>query len=263
MRPLLLLISFVILGCSKPFERELKKGKGFLEQGDFKSAASHLEAAKKLAPSSLERLEVLKQLYRIQIFETKNFEDAILNLRELILISPDPSERERAQLLIANIYLENINNPRLAIPEFQKIIPFLKENELFEVKFKLAKAYFYVSQFDEALAEVNALLKMDLQQKLKFEVLSFKANILVSSKKSIEAASLFREILQSFPDDAIEASLPVTLSVTLEELKDFNGAIKVLTEYKDRLPNPETIDIRVLRLKERSKNAPGARGIRK
>lgn len=263
MKLLLLLISFLIFGCTKPFDREIKKGKSFIQKSDFKMAAVHLEAAKNLSPTTAERIEVIKELYRIQIFELKEFEAAIINLKDLILLSSDSGERERAQLLIAQIYLENLNNPRLAVPEFQKIIPFLKDSELHEVKFKLAKAYFYLSKFDEALAEVDSLLKLNLHQKLKFEVLSFKANILVSSKKSIEAANLFKEILITFPDDAIEASLPVTLSVTLEELKDFNGAIKILSEYKSRLPNPETIDIRVMRLKERSKNAPGARGIRK
>lgn len=263
MKYFLLLISFCFFGCVKPFERELEKGRSLAAKSDYLEAVKHLESAKRLSPSNFQKIEVLRELYRIQFFELKSFESAILSLQELILNSPDSGERERSQLQIAKIYFENLNDPDRAVPEFQKIIPFLKENELYEIQLKLAKAYFYLNRFNEALAEVDSLLKMKIHQKLKFEVLSFKANILVSSKKSNEAAALFREILSTFPDEAVEASVPITLSVTLEELKDFNGAIKVLTEYKDRLPNPETIDIRVLRLKERSKNAPGARGIRK
>lgn len=264
MKTLLLLTSlFFFTACSSPFEKKWAAAKKLAAEKDFPAAEKSFEVALKLTDDPTIKIEILRELSRIQLFETKSFDAALKSLEQIIIFSKDPSERVRAQLQIANVYLENLNKPKEAIPEILKSLSFLSGQELVEAHFKLAKAYFYLNQFDEALAEADFLLKDEKTEKLKFQILNFKANVLVSSKKTIEAAQLFRNILDKFPDEAAEASLPVTLAVTLEELKDYNGAIKVLLDYKDKLPNPETIDVRVMRLRERSKNAPGARGIRK
>ena len=45
-----------------------------------------------------------------------------------------------------------------------------------------------------------------------------------------------------------------------EELKQFDKAIEVLENMRPQYPNPDFLDLRISRLKERQYNQPGAQG---
>ena len=78
-----------------------------------------------------------------------------------------------------------------------------------------------------------------------------------------EAADQFFKLIQANPEKSTKENVIITLAVCYEENLDFKGAIQVLEKYKAIHPQPDYIELRIRRLKERLKNAPGARGMRK
>ena len=87
--------------------------------------------------------------------------------------------------------------------------------------------------------------------------------ILMTTKKIDEAIKLFKKLLEENPRKAEKENVGINLSLAYEEKKDFSQAMKILEKMKDTYPTKEFIELKINRLKQRAKNQPGARGLRK
>ncbi len=77
------------------------------------------------------------------------------------------------------------------------------------------------------------------------------------------AADIFKTLIQKFPEKSIQENVALMLAVCYEENMDFKSAIAILEEHRNKYSPPEYIELRIKRLQERLKNAPGAKGYRK
>lgn len=258
---LLITLSIFLEGCSSQEQKEMNKAKSEADSGHYRIALSHLEKIIIRDPQSEIGIEATREAARISFYDTKDFLKAAQFYQQLVLSSPDPAERMLAQKQIVSIYFDHLTDYQKAVIEINKLLIMLSEpKEKTDYKMKLARAYYYQNNFTQAENEADEFLSTNPPADLKFDMIFLKGNIALAKKDLPAAVSIFKNMLQEFPERAVKDNVGLTLSVCYEEMKDFKSAIEVLEKIKGTHPMPEYIDIRIKRLQDRLKNQPGARG---
>lgn len=212
-------------------------------------------------PDGDRALESAREGARIAHLELKNYPRAVEFYRHIILRSPDPAERKEAQRAVAQIYFENLQDFERAVIEFERLLKFTTTTEeAFRYRLNLAKAHLQLNNLDQAANELDVILSLKLEPDEIFEAKSLKANILVGAHRHQDAAVVWDSVLKDFPERSRKENVALNLVVCYEELKDFGKAIEVLERMKADYPNPQFLNLRIARLRERKSNQPGAQG---
>lgn len=182
----------------------------------------------------------------------------------MVLYSPDKEERIESQKTIIDIYFERLSDNQNAVTEINRLLQLeLPREEELRLRLILAKALFYINNFEQALAEVETILDKKPEDKLLFESKLLKGNIFFASKKLDKAAEVFEDLLKVYPDLSKQENLGLTLAICYEEQSQFLRAEEVLNQVKNDYPNPIFIEEKIIRLRNKAKQQPGARGFRK
>ena len=254
----------ILSACSSQEKADYQEAQKAIDQGHFRIALSSLDRVIKRNSGSDMTLEAAREAARISYYEIKDYAKAAAYFKFLVLHSPDPQERMQSQKQVAAIYFDNLQNYNQAIEEFSKLIQ-MPHNDAEEAQYRLstARAYFYMGNYFQSLSEIDQLLSHKSDENIRFGALVLKGNILVAQKQFGKAADVFKDIMNKYPDRAMKENIGLTLAACYEENNDFKGAIAVLETYRGKYNPPEYIDLRIKRLQERMKNAPGAKGFRK
>lgn len=254
----------LLTSCESKEERDLEAAAVESARGHFRIALSHLDKVLLRSPGSEESLRAAREAARITFYDLKDFSKAIEYNRKIILYSRDSEERRLSQKTIAETYFSQLNDYSKAIVELNKLILLLTDpKDLAHYKMSVARAYYYQNNFSQAENEVDEFLRRTKEEKERFDLMVLKGNIALAQKNLPKAIELYRAILLNFPRLSQKENVALTLAVCYEELKDYKNAIATLEILKKSHPVPEYIDLRIKRLSERQKNAPGARGPRK
>lgn len=233
-------------------------------QHDYKGALVLFENVVNHQPEGPKALASARFGSRLAQLEVKNYNQAVFFYRYLILRSPDPDERKSAQRYIAQIYFENMHDYAQAVIEYERLLKLdVSPAEAYKFRLNLAKSHFQLNNLEQVGAETDLLLDQKLEPDQIFEVRVLKANVLVAAKKLPEAAAQWEQILKDFPEKSRKENMGLNLVVCYEEMKDFARAIDTLEKMRVDYPNPEFLDLRIARLKERKSNQPGAQGWRR
>ncbi|MCB0391732.1 MAG: tetratricopeptide repeat protein, partial [Bdellovibrionales bacterium] len=127
----------------------------------------------------------------------------------------------------------------------------------FDYKFRIAKAFYYLNKFKQSILEVEEILKKTLSQEQNFSVRLFRANVLLIKKDFAEAMEEFEKLLVEFPERAQKENLGLVVAVAYEDMNEFDKAITTLEKIKSNADDPNFIEIKIKRLKERIANQPG------
>lgn len=261
----LLLISALVpalAGCTLSFDwLHILRAKRAVSTGDYASAVALLERVRLRNPDGQKAVEASRLGARVAQVNAKDYASAVQFYRHLVLKSDDVIERRRAQENVAMIYFDQIQDYNQAVYEFEKLLKQdLSPDEAFRFRLDLAKSHFELNNLEQAANELDLLLAKKLEPDQIFDIKQVKANIHVAAKDLAAAAQSWDEMLKEFPERAKKEKVAMNLVVVYEELKDFNKAIETLEKMKADDPNPEFIDLRIERLKERKINQPGAQG---
>lgn len=253
-----------LCSCTSQERRDFESGKAEASRGHYRIAVSHFAKVIKRNQSHDLVVESLRESARIYEYEIKDPKKAIEANRLLIDQSTDVREREIAQHKIATLTFDSLQDYQKAIIEFSRVLIFLQDPvERQQVRLNLARSHFYLNNFFQAHSEIDELLKESLGDQLRFSAMQLKGNIFLAEKKFKEAIGVFTELLEEHPERALKENIALTLAVSHEENNDYKSAIKVLESLLDKYTPREYIELRIKRLLERQKNAPGARGFRK
>jgi tetratricopeptide (TPR) repeat protein len=261
---IVLVICSTLSACSSQEKADYKEAQKAIDQGHFHVALNSLDRVIKRNSGSDMTLEAAREAARISYYEIKDYTKAVNYYKFLVLHSPDPQERMQSQKQVADIYFDNLQNYKEAIEEFSKLIQ-MPHNDAEEAEYRLstARAYYYMGNYFQALSEIEAILSKKSDENIRFGSLVLKGNILAAQKQFVKAAEVFRSIISTYPDRANKESIGLTLAACYEENNDFKNAIAVLETYRGKYNPPEYIELRIKRLQERMRNAPGAKGFRK
>ena len=254
----------LIAGCTPSADDQLESAKELARKGQAREAIESLEKIMLRTPDSRAGVEAAAEAGRISFYDLQEFEKALKYYKHVVLYSQSPDARVLAQKQIVLLQFDHLANYPESVVEINRLLSMPIELELRkELKMKAARSYFYQNNLPQAENEADEFIRAPHPEDSKFEMKILKGNILVGQKKIPQAIELFQQLMKESPELSMKNNVGVTLSVCYEELKDFKSAISTLEQIRDKHPVPEYIDVRVSRLKERLKNQPGARGMRK
>lgn len=255
-------LSLTLSGCtfSMDWLRQVRAQR-LIGQQDFASALPLLQKIVEHQPQSERGLFAARQGARVAHLDAKNYPSALNFYKHLILESPDPIERKNAQRSIAQIYFENLQDFDQAVIEYEKLLKLENApDEAFRYRLNLAKSHLQLNNSEQALNELNYLLEKSPGNEQIFDIKMIKANVQASNRQLTEAATTWENIMKEFPERATKEKVGLNLAVCYEELKNFDKAIEVLEGMRASYPEPDFLDKRIERLKERASNQPGAQG---
>lgn len=261
----LFLFTSVLVGCSASRQTlDLQKGQELESQRDYKQALKFYAKVIRRDPNHRASLEAARHGAVVAEIHVEDFNSAIEYLDLIVRSAPEASERKRAKQKSAEIYLSRLNKPDLAIKEFQGLLTNkLPEQDLFQIHMSLAKAYAQIGNPYQAKVEAREALKKAASEENKFEAQFFVANLTQTKGESNEAVLLYKDLMAKFPRQSEKYNVAVSLAGAIEDQQNFKGAIEVLESAKLSYPNPEFLDLKIKRLKERLENMPGAFGLKK
>lgn len=250
--------------CTSYQSDDFEKAQEEISNKHYRIALSLLDHSIKRSPNTALGIKAAREAARLSLYEIKDYKKAIEYNRLLVLYSKNPEERVMAQKEIAMIYFDHLQNYQDAIIEFSKLLqmPHL-DFDLAKYKLSIARAHYYLNNFFQAESEINEILRLKIDEQMKFNTLVLQGNILIAQKSYFRAAEVFRQIMKDDPERSKKENISITLAVCYEESQDYAAAIKTLETLKGSYTPEEYIDIRIKRLRERQKNQPGARGYRK
>ncbi|MCB0393930.1 MAG: tetratricopeptide repeat protein [Bdellovibrionales bacterium] len=261
-----LLISITFLGCSFNTDQVyFDRAQKAQSEEKYDVAIQEYKRVIEVDPGSPKALEAAEKAAFVARTFTEDFTSLIHFLKIILLRSPNEKVRVSAQKEIADIYFINLNNYSRAIEEYSRLLPLISdEPEKIETQLRIAKAYYFLGQFQQALFEIESTSKLKSTEKQKFETLLLKANILTGQKDYDDAAAIFLKMISEFPQMAKAEKVRVNLAVCYEELKKFDLAIEELVAYGKETPvEKDFVELKVERLKRIKELQPGAGGMRK
>lgn len=261
---LISLFLLTYIGCTSSLEDELERAHSLRESKDYIQALDVYDKIIKQKPNSKIAAEAAIQAARISKEEKQDYTKAIKYYEYVILFSKNARARKMAQINIADLYFDKLKDFHKSIEAYNKLLQTAK-NDTERVKYRLSLAHsnFSLNNFYQAIIEVDNLLKMNLDQKTLYEVLVFKGNILLTTKKIEDAISIYKQVIEEFPERSRKDNITMNLALCYEELNDFDEAIRILEELKKDYPMPDFIEITIKKLKKRKENLPGAKGLRR
>jgi tetratricopeptide (TPR) repeat protein len=250
--------------CSPPESKDYKEAQQEMAQKHYRIALSGFDRVMKRAPDGEYAIKAARDGARVAALEVKDYKRAAEYYQFLVLHSKDPDERVSAQKQLASIYFDQLQNYDKAIIELNKLIRESGSDvDIARNKLDIARANYYQNNFYQANSELDELLKLHIDDNERFSAWVLKSNIHIALKEYSKAIEVLKKITITYPKKAIQENVYQTLAVCYEEGDNFAEAIKVLELVKDKYAQPEYVEIRIKRLKDRQKNRPGARGLRK
>lgn len=254
----------MLVACSSQESADFKQAQKSMAQEHYRIALGYFDRVIKRNASTKLPLEAAREAARISFFEIKDFNKAIQYHHFIVLNSPDEKERVESQKQIASIYFNNLQNYQQSIVEYSKLQQMPHTDlEAAQYKMNIARAQYYLNNFFQSESEIDSLLKLKPDDNIRFSALMLKGNILIARKDFEKAADIFKDLIVRYPEKSQAENVALILAVCYEESADFQNAIGVLQEQRATYKPPEYIELRIKRLQERMKNAPGAKGYRK
>lgn len=256
------LICATLGGCTFSLDwLRIARAKQAAGRRDYTAAVQMYRALMLEQPDGPRALTASRLGARVAHLDAKVYPAAVEFYKHIILRSPDALERKDAQKAVAQIYFENLQDFERSVIELEKMLKLTgSPEEAFRFRLNLAKSHLQLNNLDQATNELDVILAQKLDPDEIFEAKSLKANILVAAHRHGDAANVWKSVMTEFPERAAKENVALNLVVCYEEVKDFGSAIEVLEGMKADYPNPDFLNTRIARLKERQANQPGAQG---
>jgi tetratricopeptide (TPR) repeat protein len=257
--------ALILSGCNLSFSSlEYHRGQRAFAAQDYADAIKHYRRAMSPDPESEIALDSAREAAQAALFKTRDFSSAIEFYSHLVKFSRDEKERHEAQRSVADIYFDKLNDYPKAIEEYNKLLIVRTSNdELAEDHFKIARAQFNLSQFQESHREIESALKLTDNREREFEFKVFLANIDFNTRNLDGAIHTYEDLIKNYPEKARAENITMNLVVCYEEQDSFDKAIAALQAVRTGYKDTEFIDLKIKRLRERKANLPGSKGLRK
>lgn len=257
----LIFVAALFLGCDKSLQSyQFKSAQKSAASGHFNEALSLFAKVMKTSPEDTQALDSARLGSKIAILDVRDYQLALDFLRHILLYSKDPQERIAAQKSLVDIQFDKLQNYDQALIELNLLIPRLSKVDRKAYQLKVAQAYQNLNNPSQALIEVDDILRGNLSDQLRFQSQLFKANLLQGTKEIDKAIVIFQDLLKKYPERSQEENVGMNLALCYEEKRELKAAISVLEEVKKSHSNPEFVQVRINRLKDRVLNLPGAKG---
>lgn len=251
-------------GCFLFSKDPLTVGKDLVSQGRQKEAVEYLVKQMDLETDENQLIEIARYGAQLAHFQQRDYPSATIFYRYLTNYSNNPEEQLTSLKYLGLIYFDHLKDYQQAVDVYEILLRYpLNDEEKARYRLQLGKSHYNLAQVDQAEAELNAFKELKPSASLFYEGEIFESNLLVSKKEHERAAEILKRLIKEFPERAKSDGLEMNLVACYEDMKDFDAAIEAMTEMKVNYPDPEFLEMRISRLKERKNNMPGAKGLKK
>ncbi len=255
---------FTIVGCSTQEEADFRSAEKEEKSQHYRIAVTYYQQVIQRKRNLDLAIQSARAAAKITQLELKDYRRAIYFYQQILILSHNQDELKNAQKQIALIYFDNLQDHINSVKELNKLLNQDDGSEEFnEFRLRLARANYHAGLYQQTLSEIEQVLKRSKETETIFNAQILISNIYVSQKKFEKAIQIYKDLLETMPEKSIQENVVVNLAVCYEEMLKFNDAIEVLKKYKILHKQPDYIELRIKRIIERQKNAPGAKGFRK
>ena len=251
-RSLVLSLLVVLSGCFSGdlnglFERAVSQHKS----QQYKEALDGYQRVIKREPRSGLAMRAARMAAEISTVHMSDYEAAAGFYQHIVVFSDRPKERKFAQKRLARLYFDKKQDFKSAIMAYHELLNLdLSNREKIQIKFRIAKSYFYLNQFEQAIIETEEALDLKPSSAVRFDLALFRGNVLLTLKRLDEAIQQYKTLLETEPKRSREENVALNLAVCFEEQNNFEAAIEVLQEMKEDYPQPEFVELKIQRLKK-------------
>jgi tetratricopeptide (TPR) repeat protein len=254
-----LALAFVFFSPRITLQRRLLvSGKNNLEIRNYIEAAADFERVVHYVPRSPLGLEAARLGGGVCLYELKDYPRAIFFFRHIVRHSQKSVEVHWAQQKLAEIYYEKLNDYNQSVVEYQRLLQANPSRaEAADFQLRLGRSYFYLANFDQAIAETQEYLSHNSNPNKEFEFLMLKGDSLLAEKKMDEALETYDQIEKQFGQKRDISEVKLNKSLAYEEKSDWDDAVAELQAIKGTYAHPDVLDLKIesiLRRKTRKKD---------
>ncbi len=243
-------------GCRESVRGHVAKAKDALYAQQPQQALNEYLAGKELldrdssAESAVWRARVLRGAGDIYYLELHDFKNAVGVYRELIRLCPEAPETLQGRLHLADLLRVQYGDSRGAIAELTAA---LERNppESAELKYKVAKLYFELGDYEQAHLEARALSARYETSAYVDDALLLAGQALSMGGAKGEAMRTFEEVPRRFPDSELAPFAHFEIGRLREEAGQNELAIQSWVDALKRHPNPGTVQSAIGRVRTR------------
>ena len=231
-------------------EETFQKGLELRQSGRYAEAVELFSALHNDYPSFARVPEALFQKAEILDLYLSRYSDALLTYLLLERDYPDAPVVESAQQQVAHLFKYRLDDCGQAIAAYQKILD-LPGHDNDQWQYEGADFYFRLRNFEQARIEFENLLSNYPHSELSAEVRYRIAMTYALDGKLSDAAAVYRQVMQDWPESpyAVEASFG--LAMVLEEQEELLEALKILEELDGIYPKQDILKRKTEQVRER------------
>jgi tetratricopeptide (TPR) repeat protein len=259
-----LILTQVISGCTSNPNNSLSKAQGYYEQKKFLQALEVLD--KELFDGKNSDSEESAARLALEIAENSlnDYNRALKYSNLLSYGSQKNSDQIKFLIKSSELLFDKLNRYYEAIPAIQKALFLVKDSESqTSLRLKLIRSFYFVGEYENALAEVSLALQEKPNDVSLFQILQLKGHIYQAQQNFEKATEVFVSLVDSHPKESLKENIHISLALNYEESFQIQRAIEVLKSIQDQHEVPEFIKLRIARLEKKISNSPGFRGLRK
>ena len=247
-------------GCSR--EPSAAAGDRALRDGRYEDAARHYETGADNARSAAERQAMHVKAGDVLDLYLEKHAEAVHEYRQAVNADPRSDAAFEARIKVGHLLEEVYGDPRKAIEEYALAIAnHPSAPQVDEVRFRMAKAYFGVKEYDQARVEFQRLLEESPESARAPEAAYDIADSWFVEEKFKVAEAAYRDLLAKYPASDFAGSAWFGLARCLEETGRLGEALTVYETALDKYENREVVALRIDRLQaRRAQRKPQAAG---
>ena len=172
--------------------------------------------------------------------------------RDTILKTPE-QERKKLTKKLAEIAFYKLKNYEKSLKHYNDILKFsIQDSEKSSVHYKIAKSYFYLKKYSQALIEIEKAFFKEISMEERKRALILKGGLFMAQNQFDKALDLFQTQKELFPKH--KDFFREYLAFIYESQKKFSLAVEEL----EKIEKPSQFTLKqIKRLKERENNQPG------
>lgn len=237
------------------------------QEGRYAAAVTEYEKVTRLDPGGKLGLQSVFRAAMTQMLFTQQYNEAIEKFQLYIRLAEPSQNVFEAKKQIAEIYYSKLQDYDQAIKQIKYIekTETPPVNETIELKFRVAKSFFYLKKFDFAIQELNELISGYKNSHIEERALFEKAQTLTTwaSQKTemyTKAHEALNEFLKKYPKSDNQVEALFLKASALEEQEKLDQALEIYESIKQTYASPKVILIKLTRIQERlaKKSTPQA-----
>ncbi|NCN26334.1 tetratricopeptide repeat protein [bacterium] len=251
---------FLVFGCSLNVpEKHFKLGEEYFLQGQFKRSVEEYSKVIEIEPKKRMALTALDRIAEIQRNKLKDPANAIVALRRKFNLSNEADSKIGTLRLIADIYREDLEDPRKAAEEYQKIYNEfgLETNDADQIILNFAEVLKEAQMFSSAAIRYQEFLTKFPGHKLGPRAMLNMGTALLSAGNLDKAQQELKKVNDQFSGraeyDSLVAESLFAMGNLFEEKDDLDRAIELYKLASQAYPNPAVVELKIKALEKRRK----------